>query len=326
MKSIYTILFFLALVNTIHSQNLVPNPSFEEFTLCPDGENINNSNGWSTYGSSPEYFNSCAINKWNVPNNYIGYQKASTGNAYVGIIAYDKSVPHTDKEYFGRQLSQNLTIGKKYYVSFKVNLPKKDPSKINKNDCVVFACNKLGVLFTNTMYGEFNPPSENNFAHIYTDSIITDTSGWVTISGSFVADSAYNNIALGVFFDNNNVDTVRLFKPDCDLFAYYFFDDICVSTDSLMCNKLTGIEDVFYKSNPFSIYPNPVNDHFLIENEFFNQAYNLSIYSLSGQKLQSEYVVNEKSKAINMKEFERGLYIVNISSSSENYYYKISKQ
>ena len=114
----------------------------------------------------------------------------------------------------------------------------------------VFACNKLGVLFSNSTYSEFNPPPENNFAHVYTDSIITDTTNWFTIAGSFVADSTYSNIILGIFFDNNNVDTLRLFKPNCDVFAYYFIDDVSVTPSNP--NAIADAQPFAFKA-----YPNP---------------------------------------------------------------------
>lgn len=305
--------------------NLVPNPSFEDTIQCPGiGEGyINYASGWKSYGSSPDYFNNCNHANWGVPNNVFGYQTASTGNAYAGFIAYDKSIPHTDKEFIGRQLSQSLIIGQKYFVSFKLNLPKKDTSNINNYDCAVFACNKLGVLFTNAVYDEFNPPVDNNFAHIWSDSIIIDTLNWVPISGTFIADSAYTKIVIGIFFNNTNVDTIRLFKPSCDVFAYYFIDDVCVSTDSLECNHPVSVIENKTDINSFIISPNPATDYFTINHNLTNESYNLTIYNTLGQMLYEEKNISKRNKTICTATFNKGLLLIKIKSINQTIIYKL---
>jgi len=98
------------------------------------------------------------------------------------------------------------------------------------------ATNKTGVLFSTVPYSYSNPPPRNNFAHIYTDSIITDTAGWTTISGTFVADSAYEYIIIGNFFDNSHTDTL-LFDSLTFCVPYYYIDDVCVAIDSNNCSQ-----------------------------------------------------------------------------------------
>ncbi len=59
----------------LYSQNLVPNPSFEDLTACPGalaGICSNNAPPWQcgTSGGSVDYYHSCATNPWvGVPNN-----------------------------------------------------------------------------------------------------------------------------------------------------------------------------------------------------------------------------------------------------------------
>jgi hypothetical protein len=144
----------------------VPNCSFEDTVACPDSYGqIDKANGWSSYGSSPDYFNSCC--PWtmvHVPNNAFGFQYPANGNAYAGFIAYDELSPYSNKEFIGRALSQQLSIGQKYYVSFKLNLPKKDTASINMDDCITFACNNIGILFSTVSYDTIHPAPVNNFA------------------------------------------------------------------------------------------------------------------------------------------------------------------
>ena len=131
------------------SQNLVPNPSFEQYTSCPDNYcQIHRASGWEAWGYSPDYFNSCGIYPWSpvsVPYNDIGFQFASTGNAYAGFFAYDSlnsSSCGLCREYIGMQLVSPLVIGQKYYVNFKVSLA----------DIANFAVDKIGILFSTTSY------------------------------------------------------------------------------------------------------------------------------------------------------------------------------
>src|SRR5258708_7934679 len=75
------------------AQNLVPNPSFEDTIQCPANPQptIDYASHWSTYGSSSDYFNSCANNNsfiYGVPSNFSGYQNAMHGIAYAGLITW----------------------------------------------------------------------------------------------------------------------------------------------------------------------------------------------------------------------------------------------
>src|SRR5258707_902616 len=60
----------------LFSQNLVSNPSFEEYSVCPDLWNqTSRATGWSSFRSSTDYFNTCdGSNVVGVPENFAGYQ------------------------------------------------------------------------------------------------------------------------------------------------------------------------------------------------------------------------------------------------------------
>ena len=112
MKKINTIYIlitgFILLVanNSLHGQNLVPNPSFEEINYCPSTLiEIQASKNWMNFGNSPDYFNACATNGVNVPNCEFGFQYAHAGGyAYAGLttyqVPYDPSGPNY-REFIG---------------------------------------------------------------------------------------------------------------------------------------------------------------------------------------------------------------------------------
>src|SRR5690606_31382855 len=86
-------------------QNLVPNPSFEQYNACPNGiSSLMYDPGYTSFPTakywgnalqqgSADYFNACAPKNTyvSVPWNGFGYQTPRSGNAYAGIIAWQGS-------------------------------------------------------------------------------------------------------------------------------------------------------------------------------------------------------------------------------------------
>ncbi len=325
----FVVLFLFICSVGVGQTNLVINPSFEDTLQCPTNGWITHAANWQPFSSSPDYYNSC-VPSWSlysVPNNYFGEQIAASGQAYAGIFCYVEGETDysSDREILGGNLTTPLTIGQKYFVSFKVAL-----TLNTQNTGSSLAINKLGVLFSTISYSNIDsttiPPIEN-FAHVYTDSIITDSTNWTTIFGSFTADSAYMYICVGNFFRVDSTDTVHVistnpFTPN----AYYFIDDICVSTDSAFCANYiyTGIEEEQLNDN-FNIYPNPVTDYFQV-NQTFTEPYDLTIYNALGQQLYQEKNITANSKTINTTAFTKGLLLINIKSSNQSINYKLLKQ
>lgn len=312
-KVVRLILMFIFIVDglTTLAQNLVPNPSFEDTIACPSNGFITNAQDWQPYSSSPDYFNSC-VPSWSiysVPDNYFGLQSAASGQAYAGIFCYvegeiDYSV---DREILGTNLITPLNIGQKYYVSFKVAL-----TLNTQNTGSSLAINKLGVLFSTVPYTNTNSstiPPIQNFAHVYTDSIITDSTNWTTIFGSFTADSTYTYISIGNFFKVENTDTIHVisnnpFTPN----AYYYIDDICVATDSSFCANytFTGIEDEKILNN-INIYPNPATT--VINLDFNdNKTHTVAIYNSIGQIVLGKKILGHD--ILNIESLSQGVYFI----------------
>jgi hypothetical protein len=73
------------------AQNLVPDPSFEIYSNCPQGSNqLDYASSWFNPSlTSPDYFNACdTIGEVSTPYNWWGFQIPRTGAAYAGIIVY----------------------------------------------------------------------------------------------------------------------------------------------------------------------------------------------------------------------------------------------
>lgn len=323
MKKLIQIFFAIFILNksssVIAQINLVPNPSFEDTVYCPNGTNqVAAATSWINFGNSPDYFNSCAPLSLNVPNSYTGFQYAHTGNAMTGVVTYvwqfSPGWPNY-REFIGAQLLTPLNIGQKYFISFYINFAGYLPGwqKIGAN--------KIGMKFTTNPFTEFTPPSLTNTAHLYTDSIYTDTLQWYKISGSFIADSIYNYVALGNFFDTIQTDTSIFGGPPFGGSAsYYYLDDICVSPDSLYNEFWTGLGTNFNYEETINIFPNPTADALNITGVSFNE---IQITDILGKIVYSIKTDEKNNIQLSLAEIPAGTYFITIKTRKRYYYNQI---
>ena len=254
MQKIIFIFSFLLIANFSFAQiNLVPNPSFEDTLGCPQGypDLDTKCQDWKSFRITPDYFNNCS----SVCGYYnqAGYQQPNSGNAYAGFCTYQVT-NSTAREHIGVQLVSPLLIGTKYYVSFFV-------SPAWSNLLTNIATNKTGMLLTTFQYSD--PNGDNplpNSCTVYSDSIIKDTLSWYKIQGSFIADSSYQYLIIGNFFDDSLVDTINFPYQVVPQVAYYYLDDVCVSTDSIYAQTWTGFAENIHSQIKIKIYPNPATD------------------------------------------------------------------
>lgn len=307
---IYLLVLFSS---SVFGQNFVNNWSFEDTVACPSAMLIDKSQGWMVFKNSPDYYNDCNSLNFGMPNNMVGFQYAKSGIAYGGFVA--KSLGTLNfHEIIGSQLNQQLVIGQLYYISFYVNRAYKSGFYNN------MAVNKLGLKFSTIPYPNYftNPIAINNMAHVYTDNIVSDTIGWIKISGTFTADSAYNYLAIGNFFDDSL--TMQIKFDSIASFAYYYVDDVCVSSDSNYCNLISGLTHVNNKT-PFKVFPNPVNDELNIEGIGFTE---IIIYDDFGKIvfiMKTSHAIY--STKIQLPYLSRGLYAIKIKTLNSFYTKKI---
>ena len=318
MKKSLQIIFilWLALMQGINvrAQNLVPNPSFEIYDTCPQGQgNLRYALGWSSFHETPDYFNLCdGSGQTGVPSNNLGYQYPKSGNAYSGFYAF-ALYSHNGREIIGSKLTQPLNIGQKYFVTFYLNRAYEP----NPGWHVNIAINKIGARFSTIPFSYWNPVPIDNFSQVYTDSIITDTLNWVKISGSFISDSAYSYVSFGNFF-TDSASTYVLLDTSASL-AYYFIDDIIVSTDSLF-NGLNNFSNSYLL---MKIFPNPARDWIEIEGSGIKS---FSIFDVFGRIYIEDIFAPTSLKTINIGNLSKGIYFINIYASNNSFMRKIIKQ
>jgi hypothetical protein len=319
----FVLFFVFSLASTAQvTVNLVPNPSFEEFENgCPI--NLNEMPiGWSKWRSSPNSFSTCVD-----PQNLVdslgwapwtgwGTQLPADGESFCGFYAFSPApapeILNDFREYLGCALEEPMEIGTTYYIKFKVSM-----AYYGNYYYVWWATNRLGAIFTMNPYSNSgNPMPIPNFAHLYTEEIIIDTTDWVTIEGSFIADSAYTHMALGVFFEYDLLETLLLLPPNPPptdgLGSYYFVDDVCVSRFSNCQDTSVSINPMATK-NP-AIYPNPatqtltISDHVIIEV--------VRIFNLNGYEM---LTVRPRAQSFNfsISALNSGIYSIIIESKNK---------
>jgi len=219
--------------HSVISQNLIKNPSFEDYENCPGqlgnfDEDVQN---WSspTIGST-DYFNGCS-EAMGTPKNFNGSQPADFGVGYAGLYLY---APDDYREYLQAELTGTLKKGKKYKVSFYVSLAERSD----------FAIKEFGVLFSKNqlhfpirkelskMHLYKDRENEYNYIEIGYSNFYSDTQDWILVQIQFKAKGTENFVSIGNFKNNKRT---RLFKTkrNAKQGAYYYVDMVLLESAEL---------------------------------------------------------------------------------------------
>ncbi|GGG37727.1 OmpA family protein [Bizionia arctica] len=226
VKTIY-ILFFNVLVLFCQAQNLVLNPSFEEFKYCPEhlGNFNKNVSQWSIPNlGSTDYFNSCS--KAIGFTNFFGNQNPKTGKAYAGMYVM---APEDYREYIQGEFLNVLTKGEKYTLSFYINLAANSSHAIKD----------LGVLFLNkplksssdkviNVNSILNNIEKSHFTIIYSLQFYTEKEQWELVTFDFVSKGFEQFFIIGNFDPNKKLATIKIQESKHPDASYYYLDDISV--------------------------------------------------------------------------------------------------
>jgi OOP family OmpA-OmpF porin len=287
MKKFLVLISFCILSICADAQNLVLNPGLENYIACP---------GFGQFG--PAY-----INDWSKPSiastdyynvNCAGIQPTQQtphgGDAYFGIIAYNYTGEY--REYATGRLSSPLLAGVPYSVSFYVSL----------NDGYIQAINEMGAYFSASAPGPFGnalhiaatPQVEN------TSGMLSSTTSWMLISGSFIASGGEQYITIGNFHDDASTTITQVGNVG-SYGGYYFVDDISVKAE------LTGLE--LYHSTEILTWPDP------FKNELHFNLGSLNSGELILRDVSAHIVLQqdiENAAWLNTSSLASGLYLYEI--------------
>jgi len=302
---LFFILNYFVFSDSFAQGNLVPNPSFEIHDSCPDNlSQFRFVSNWKALMVTPDYYNKCSSNNLSsVPDNFMGFQEtqAVQDSAYAGL--YMSLQNNTSREFIGVKLNSQMQIGIRYFISFMIS----SGSNLIANSCY---CNRMGVKLTTDFLSLSDNSVEliNNQATIFEDSIMTDTVNWNVFRASFIADSVYDGIVIGNFFDLDSLNTscVANFGPN----AYYYIDNVCLSTDSNLCFNLTNVDTVFELNYPvIQYYSGSHQVKVVVEGHFFSQTLPLTMYNSIGQIIFEKYLLDPES-TFELPNVSSGIYFL----------------
>lgn len=218
--------------------NLVFNPSFEDYIECPkkiDAKGVLTIvEAWyqPTAGSA-DYFNRCTTRECAVPQNKLGYQQPRTGDGYCGIYCSKDAY----REYLQTQLREPLRAGCRYRVAFHVCLSENSTVAVSSVGALFTAeritdstksilmhksRSSMGSLVSQTISTYYTP-------QVVSNRILSDTAGWMEISGEFTAAGGEEFLTIGNF-----TDAARSGIAEYDWLtqiltgSYYYIDDVSV--------------------------------------------------------------------------------------------------
>ncbi|MBK9763813.1 MAG: T9SS type A sorting domain-containing protein [Flavobacteriales bacterium] len=159
-------------------------------------------------------------------------------------------------------LLEPMVVGQTYYCSFRANAAFGGNAQYPQ---IWLANDKVGLLFTTyeRHWYQGDPyPAPLNDAHVIYSQVLTDTVGWTLVSGSFMADSAYQYLMIGNFFSNALTDTLHFANPN-SVFPWYprgytLIDAVCVSPNPMGCDLGQSVGEEL-AVGPV-LFPNPAHD------------------------------------------------------------------
>lgn len=229
------LLLFSFFVSTLGQAqvNYVQNPSFEQYTKCPDDfDEINYATHWSGVDSNrnqfctPEFCHTCTSDKAvSVPHNFRFNHYPRTGNGMAQVYMYSAEYyPNYGykRDYLVGRFYKPLIAGKDYCISFFVLYEPFSEYAIQNIGAVING----GIVDTSQNCGQ---PKTSYTPQILSAIILRDTLNWMKIEGNFKAVGNEKYITIGNFFDKTHTNyVVQDFWGDTTHLSWYLVDDVSV--------------------------------------------------------------------------------------------------
>ena len=242
MKNSGKTLLFLLAGGTVFAQNMVTNPAMDVKCSSGYGEITKTETWTNANGGTVDLFDRNNANKRRgringIPKNYMGTQTALSDQNYAGIIAfYDDGPNHPQEihtyeklglkqgykqfsEYLQAELAQPLVAGKIYLISFKVSLAEKSGRAVSN----------LGAVLSNGKIEQESNSFLEQKPQFISHRVISDTEGWVTLSGAYIAEGGEKFLTIGCFPDEYfRAEKVVSPMENDSRKAYYYISNVSV--------------------------------------------------------------------------------------------------
>ncbi len=297
------------------AQNLVPNPGFEEYDTCQADEfGVNGPISWFRTNGTPDYLQSCLPygHFQSLPMNFFTYQEPFEGTSCAGMVTYWQSGTTQGREWIMAPLLEPLVVGQTYYCSMRANAAF---GGTEANPQFWLANDKVGMRFTTMPMPAWNDPDPYplppNQAHILYPQILSDTVGWTLVSGSFVADSAYQYVMIGQFFSNALTDTLHFADPNSVFLwyprAYTLVDAVCVTTNPEGCGFGQGVGEG--QAIAPVLFPNPAREQLVVSEREGAEA---QVMDAVGRLLWQGRITSDRW-VLDVSSWARGAYVFHMA-------------
>lgn len=305
----------------IVSQNLVKNPSFEDFDKCPWKISMFNKNVdyWScpNHGST-DFFRACGNTK-ETKDNYNGEQTPFSGDAYAGIYCYAED---DYREYVQGELHEKLIANETYTIRFYISLAEKSTYSI-KNIALLFTGERIGVStksasilnspkgsyqkFGNLSKKFINPETLNTQNDILqNDALIpfyNDTNEWMLVSFIYQAKGYEQFFTIGNFKSNQETD-INQEKPEfIHPFAYYYIDAISIEAikNTYKTDTIYTFQNVLFEFDKAILLDESVEELDELYSYLEHNNLKVEIYGHTdaiGMQTHNEKLSEERAKAV----------------------------
>lgn len=294
------IVFFCILGNFIQAQSwkditndYIANPSFEEYSSCPEDASgfpgplwIESAIGWyfPTQGTS-DYFNICTNlpSSVGVPNSILMvFQNPFHGKGFCGFFPYELFSGGVYSEYIQTKLLKPLNPHKKYMFSMRINRSNGFNVSV-KNIGAHFHYDSI-IDYSTYLPLELNPTVLNN------TGFLNDTLNWTQIKGEFISIGNEEYLTIGWYGNRDSSDFLKYFfiPPIIDSITgdslyvpsvYYAVDSLKLfeldyKMDSFDFNIITPNNDGLNDNFDFSIYNEIEQLEFFVYNRWGNLVFN----------------------------------------------------
>ncbi|GMN10832.1 hypothetical protein MTsPCn9_30040 [Croceitalea sp. MTPC9] len=257
MRSALYFVIVLLYFNAYHvlAQNLVKNPSFEDYHECPNTLGTFNAHvkSWSTpTAGSTDYFNTCS-SVMSAPENFNGIQHPKDGEAYSGLYFY---APGDYREYVQVELKNKLRPEKEYVLSFYVSLAEGSDFAV-KDFGVVCSYKPIAVNTKKELSkGRLYSIKGNKFHsfEINHPKFHEDKSDWLKVTTTFTAKGYEKYLLLGNIRNNKLTRKVQTKRKETKKGAYYYIDEVSLVLENGLKNE------VFYQLDSIHEFKNILFD------------------------------------------------------------------
>ncbi len=227
MRRVITASILILFSFSLFAQNLLKDPGFELFKICPSNYNqqsLNQLENWEQPAKgTPDYFNTCS-NKMNVTRNIFGSQETFEGEGYVGLVTFSPS-QRNYREYLQTKLTRPLQAGELVCAS----------AQISAADLNRYFTGGFGMYFSKDRYHDDRSGVLEVSAQIMNPmlNVLDNTDAWVEMSNTFVAEGGEEFVLIGNFLADKQMRVLRkhqvLTEGTTNEWSYLFIDDVSIT-------------------------------------------------------------------------------------------------